>query len=571
MVEINIAKNRRFTMARKLLATLLCVLMVVSMLAGCGGTAPAATTTAPAATTTVAETTAAETTVAETAAATTAAATELAPAEKKELTITWGVNFSGDPNDDDFGRWMQSNFKIKIVQVAIDNADKLKMLAASDTLPDLIGGMGLGDATFNQLKNDGMIRDFSDEMLSKYPLLKTSIDTHPLMPSFKQSTGKNYWLPVYGNADKPLTASLMPSYYRADWAEKLGIAPPTTVDELYLMLKAFKEKDPDGNGKDDTYGMTGWMWQVHFITWVDMYAWVKGDDGKWIPGFISPKMLEGLKFYNKLYQEKILDPEFANANGKDMFFQDKVGVLTANSSAYWIWRNIYADFTGVKHGDKSYSVEEAMKAIAFIPPLKADSSSAPQWAQQMDVWGFAFGAKASDDVVDRLLEIANWNLSPDGRDFSTYGFKDKDWVVKDGKAVSILPNNPSSGTQKKLWDVYPSLGGFTINQGYDVAGTPWLNPALPQECYDRQNQWEAMAAPYVVKSNLLIDNLSTPAKDKCAIAPAGACEPDFQNLIASKNIQADWDKLIKSYMDTQGLKETIEEVNAEIIAKGLDK
>ncbi|WJH36026.1 hypothetical protein N6H14_09130 [Paenibacillus sp. CC-CFT747] len=30
---------------------------------------------------------------------------------------------------------------------------------------------------------------------------------------------------------------------------------PQTLDELEAVLKAFKEKDPDGNGKDDTIPM----------------------------------------------------------------------------------------------------------------------------------------------------------------------------------------------------------------------------------------------------------------------------------------------------------------------------
>lgn len=42
---------------------------------------------------------------------------------------------------------------------------------------------------------------------------------------------------------------------RTDWLEKVGLDMPETLDDFYEVLKAFKEKDPDGNGKDDTYGM----------------------------------------------------------------------------------------------------------------------------------------------------------------------------------------------------------------------------------------------------------------------------------------------------------------------------
>lgn len=548
-------------MERKLLTLLVCALLVFTMLAGCTTSSAGVPTSALASANTA-------------TANPDPSASQPAAAKRNEVTINWGADFSGEPDADAMGQWFQEYFNIKIVPVAIDSEDKVKMLAASDTLPDLIGGgMEIGDSTFTQLRTGGLIRDFSDEALAKYPSLKKTLDEHPLLVSIKTSLKSNYWLPIYGNADMSLTAGTSPFYYRADWLEKLNLAVPTTVDEFYAMMKAFTEKDPDGNGQNDTYGMTGWLWQINFIPWVDMYAWVKGEDGKWIPGFISPAMLDALKFYNKLYQEKILDPEFANSSYKSMFYTDKVGVIGANGTPYHVWKNIIQGFGGTEHNGVQFSVDEAMAAVQFLPPLKVDAGSQPRWVQKMNSYGYALGSKASDDVVDRLLEIANWELSPEGRDFITYGFKDTDWIVKDGKAVSILPNNPTSGTQKNLWEVYPCLGGLQISMEYEVAGTPWLNPPLPQAVYDREKEWEALAAPFVVKSNLAIDNLSTPAKDKCTYgdAASGACEADFQNLITSQNIDADWNKLIDSYLNAQGLQAAIDEVNAAIAEQGLDK
>lgn len=42
---------------------------------------------------------------------------------------------------------------------------------------------------------------------------------------------------------------------RKDWLENVGLETPKTIDDFYTMLKAFKEEDPDGDGKDDTYGI----------------------------------------------------------------------------------------------------------------------------------------------------------------------------------------------------------------------------------------------------------------------------------------------------------------------------
>ena len=47
---------------------------------------------------------------------------------------------------------------------------------------------------------------------------------------------------------------------RQDWLDKLGLETPTTTDELYEVLKAFRTEDPNGNGvQDETPLMTRWL------------------------------------------------------------------------------------------------------------------------------------------------------------------------------------------------------------------------------------------------------------------------------------------------------------------------
>ena len=43
---------------------------------------------------------------------------------------------------------------------------------------------------------------------------------------------------------------------RKDWLDNLGLEVPTNLDELYEVCRAFTFDDPDGNGVDDTYGIT---------------------------------------------------------------------------------------------------------------------------------------------------------------------------------------------------------------------------------------------------------------------------------------------------------------------------
>ena len=45
-------------------------------------------------------------------------------------------------------------------------------------------------------------------------------------------------------------------WLRTDWMEKLGLEDPQNWDDLYNIIKAFVEQDPDGNGQNDTIGLT---------------------------------------------------------------------------------------------------------------------------------------------------------------------------------------------------------------------------------------------------------------------------------------------------------------------------
>ena len=44
--------------------------------------------------------------------------------------------------------------------------------------------------------------------------------------------------------------------FRQDWLDKLGLKYPETLDDMKNVLIAFTNNDPDGNGKNDTYGYT---------------------------------------------------------------------------------------------------------------------------------------------------------------------------------------------------------------------------------------------------------------------------------------------------------------------------
>jgi putative aldouronate transport system substrate-binding protein len=122
--------------------------------------------------------------------------------------------------------------------------------------------------------------------------------------------------------------------YRKDWAQNLGIAEPKTIDDYYNMLKAFTNNDPDKNGKNDTYGVIAGKGNYTFYNSAVWFGapngWGTGSDGKLEPAFMTTGFKDALKFWKKLYSEKLLNQDFAvfePAKMVDQFNAGKVGSM----------------------------------------------------------------------------------------------------------------------------------------------------------------------------------------------------------------------------------------------------
>ncbi|UUZ96214.1 extracellular solute-binding protein [Paenibacillus sp. P25] len=107
--------------------------------------------------------------------------------------------------------------------------------------------------------------------------------------------------------------------YRKDWLENVGLQPPKTIDDFYNMLKAFTNNDPDKNGKNDTYGMVVSKWTGNWAGPLDQISiwfgapnkWGEDASGKLQPAFLTKEYMDALKFMKKLYDEKLINQDFA--------------------------------------------------------------------------------------------------------------------------------------------------------------------------------------------------------------------------------------------------------------------
>lgn len=142
--------------------------------------------------------------------------------------------------------------------------------------------------------------------------------------------------------------------YRQDWLENVGLEPPKTIDEFYNMLKAFKEQDPDQNGKDDTYGLVLVKWTGQIAYGFDTIKLWFGSPNKWgivdgklAPEHETPEYLEALKFMRKLYEEELINQDFAvfdTSKWNDPVINNQAGVIVdVTDTANRIEQKIHAN------------------------------------------------------------------------------------------------------------------------------------------------------------------------------------------------------------------------------------
>lgn len=127
---------------------------------------------------------------------------------------------------------------------------KLSTAIMSGDYPDIF------DSTGSEYKNyvdSGVVADiteayekYASEELKKYMNFDGGMALESLYVD-----GRLYGLPKVGDP----YSSVHVMWIRQDWLDRLGMKVPETMEELKEVAHAFTYDDPDGNGKNDTYGL----------------------------------------------------------------------------------------------------------------------------------------------------------------------------------------------------------------------------------------------------------------------------------------------------------------------------
>jgi putative aldouronate transport system substrate-binding protein len=189
----------------------------------------------------------------------------------------------------------------------------------------------LGGNQYVKYAQAGMLADLT--ALYNASKFKKNIKDLSLVEALKIN-GKLYGIP-FERGNGTIT------YVRGDWLEKLNMKAPTNYAEFLDMLRAFKNKNPDGLTPDQVIPITAaGLMNTEYpldIYLREFYQSATPDfvqlNGKWVDGMAQSNIVDALERMRSAYAEGLIDKEIITnktSTARDKWNTGKVGVFN-----YW--------------------------------------------------------------------------------------------------------------------------------------------------------------------------------------------------------------------------------------------
>lgn len=217
---------------------------------------------------------------------------------------------------------------------------KLNVSIVSGDIPDL---MMVNSSQLKQLVEADMIEDLTD-VYKHYatPAVKNIFEQDSMALQSATFDGKLFAIP---KTEPMIGAKTSVLWIRTDWLQVLNLSIPTSWEDVLNTSKAFTMGDPDGNGKQDTFGMAlskdvvnGYPFLNGFFNAYGAFPsiWIEDYEGNLVYGSIQPEIKVALAQLAKMYKSGELDKDFGVKNTSkvaESIVNDRVGLLFGPSWA----------------------------------------------------------------------------------------------------------------------------------------------------------------------------------------------------------------------------------------------
>lgn len=422
----------------RITAFVLSLIMVLAVFAGCQKTPPASVTPTP--------------TGSETAGDSkddTTKPSSLASDKPIEISVflvdrpdmPWSEDM---PVIQELGKRTNVYWKMELAPIS-NAAERYNIMMASSELPDVVNYQFVDIMMYAE---KGAFEPL-DELIEQYaPNLKSVLDEDPsYRKTLKGNDGKIYVVPNVG----AIKVSEV-FYLRQDWLDKLGLDTPKTIDDWYEMLKAFKERDPNGNGEKDEIPYSVRNKRNNLM--VFGYAWGLQDDeffiedGKVKYGAADPRMKELITWLAKLYSEGLIDPNYLTNDAKLW----EANFVNGKSGATHDWISRINSFNA-----NVGKVDPSADFRAVLPPVGPAGKPMTRHQQEKLRIDSASAAIASTSKYKvEIMKMFDYMFSEEGNLLMNFGIEGVHYKMENGypKYTDIIMNDPDGRAPNVMTGVF---------------------------------------------------------------------------------------------------------------------
>ena len=310
-----------------------------------------------------------------------------------------------------------------------DAKEDVALMIANDESPDMI--YAKGSAT--DLYQAGALIDMTD-LIEKYgPNIKKMYGAEMEKLKWSQDDPGIYQLSYAGVNQKTLTTG---GSCQIQWAalKENDYKYPKTLDEYEKMIKSYLAAHPKTEDGLDMIGITmsasDWHWMITLGNPAGLIADASPDNGQWIIDdeynvhykHVTDEEKEYFKWLCRMYNEGILDPNFATQTDDDYIAKVASGRVVAITDAEWHYSQCEATLVADGKVDQTY--------VGLPVTLREDQVEKALLYQGTTVgWGIGITKSCEDPV--RAIKFLDYLCSDEGQILYHWGIEGENYFLDD--------------------------------------------------------------------------------------------------------------------------------------------
>lgn len=336
-----------------------------------------------------------------------------------------------------------------------NSGEAMNLLLATGKIPDIVGTARMKEYA-NQYGPQGAFMPMNDLIEEHAPNLRALFEKRPdIKASITAADGNIYYLPYapdgkYGRA----------YWVRTDWLNKLGLEVPTTLEEYENVLRAFRDQDPNGNGKKDEvpYFARQWEEAIRLVTLFggrssgsDTYHDFMVEDGKIVHPYAIDSYKGGIAGVARWYAEGLIDAEVftRGSSAREYLLSENLGGSTHD------W---FASTSGYNRLSKDI---DGFEFKAMAPPANVNGDRFEEHRRiPVKPDGWSIGGTNKDPVA--TIKYMDFWFGGEGRKLVNFGIEGEQYDLVDGKPIFKKEFLEAGPVNSQLY----AIGGQLHARGY---------------------------------------------------------------------------------------------------------